>query len=385
MLRIAFLIFLLTLFPSPVSAKERVNILYTGGLRGELEPCGCSPKTQSGGLARLSGYIKANMDELKPLIILDAGDSLAADTAQGRLKSEALLKSFTLIGYDAAAFHGSRTPAPLIPLLDGYSAPIVSDLPGRQKSVSVKRGGVEFNISIDPKANKKGMVNVLLTGSTLKEIGPVTGWDVIISSSGEILDKPQERHGAIIVAGYPRGQELGILGLDLGGKGKVSGYTHRWQALGSDILEDGEVRGVLKEYEAKVATLTRDEDLKRVDQSPYLGAAKCMECHAPYNESWQRTKHALALDTLRRAGKSRNPECVACHTTGYGEEGGFYSDTATPGLSGVQCEVCHGPGREHARDFRPMQKVVEPVCLKCHTEENSPSFDYKVYFERINH
>lgn len=382
---IALLIFLLMLFPFSVNAEERVNILYTGGLKGELEPCGCSPKTQSGGLARLSGYIKQNMDKLKPFILLDAGSSLAGNTAQGRLKSEALIKSFSLIGYDAAAFLDSKTPAPLIPLLDDYRAGVVSDLPERDMSVSMKRGGIKVNISIDPKAHEKGMVNILLIDRALAEIGPVRGWDVIISSSGEILDKPRERDGAIMVAGYPKGQKLGILELEFDGKGEVSGYTHRWQALGSDIKEDSEVRNVLKEYEAKVAGLTKDEDLKPVDQSPYIGATNCMECHKPYNESWKKMKHAGAFDTLKRAGKSRNPECVACHTTGFGEEGGFYSDTATPGMAGVQCEACHGPGREHSQNFTPMRHVDESVCRRCHTGDNSPSFNYNEYLERIKH
>ena len=56
---------------------------------------------------------------------------------------------------------------------------------------------------------------------------------------------------------------------------------------------------------------------------------------------------------------------------------------ATLGLVNVQCEACHGPGKEHVSDFTaPMNPVVESVCLKCHTEDNSPDFDFRRYLEK---
>src|SRR3990172_49960 len=104
LLKTAVLIFSLLLLPFSAYGQDKaINILYTGAIKGELEPCGCSPKTESGGLARLSGYISANREELKPYVLAEAGNSMAGDTPQGRLKTEALLKSFNIIGYDATA------------------------------------------------------------------------------------------------------------------------------------------------------------------------------------------------------------------------------------------------------------------------------------------
>lgn len=94
-------------------------------------------------------------------------------------------------------------------------------------------------------------------------------------------------------------------------------------------------------------------------QAQYVGVSKCRPCHLPQTKSWEQTKMAKAFDLLKpgiaadkKAAKKLDPnkdythdtECLPCHTTGYGKPGGFQSIEATPGLAGVQCEVCHGPG-----------------------------------------
>src|SRR3989337_1419591 len=70
--KITILVFLLCLMPFDALAQDKVfNILYTGAIKGELEPCGCSPKSSSGGLARLSGHLSPNKEGLKPYLLLD--------------------------------------------------------------------------------------------------------------------------------------------------------------------------------------------------------------------------------------------------------------------------------------------------------------------------
>src|SRR3990170_7168977 len=81
-----------------------LNIVYTGGVNGELEPCGCSPKTDFGGVARRAGYLTEHRKMLSPYILIDAGNFLDKDTPQGRLKAEAMLNAFSIMKYDAAAF-----------------------------------------------------------------------------------------------------------------------------------------------------------------------------------------------------------------------------------------------------------------------------------------
>lgn len=382
----AALVLISVLFLSAASqAREAgLNILYTGSLRGELEPCGCSPETQSGGLARLSGYLSANRAALSPYILVDAGNTFEGDKPQARLKSEAIIRSFALIGYDAAAVHVSERQVDK-DFIAGLAkeAGLSALRPGR--TVKAERGGQKINISTGEKLLRSGMVNVLLTGKPVAELKALKGWDVIVTSSGEELERPVEAGKTLIVSGFPKGQKLGVLSLRLDKRGRVTGVSHRWQALKLDVQEDPAVRALLKEYDAKVAALLREEELKPVAGGQYLGVESCVECHQGFVESWKTTKHSSAFATLERVGKSKDPECVKCHVVGFGEEGGFLSARATPALADVQCEACHGPGREHAADFRPMKPVGVEVCVLCHTKENSPLFDYNEYHEKIKH
>ena len=388
--KIAIFVFLLAFVPLDALAQDKVfNILYTGAIKGELEPCGCSPKSSSGGLARLSGYILANKEGLKPYLLVDAGNSMGEDTPQGRLKSEVVINSFAIIGYDAAAFSNDDSlllESFLSPLVDKSGVPALSETHSYPGSIQVKQDSSEINISADPKAYKEGRLNILLSESPVSEAKLNKGWDVIVLSSGELLEEPVKSDGTVIVSGYPKGEQLGILTLKVGGDGLVAGFTHRWQSLGKEMTEDPDIRNLIAEYDTKVADLLNDEEWRAPSDSTYFGYESCVGCHQPFLERWSPTRHASAFASLEAVGKSRDPECVKCHTTGYGEKGGFYSATATPGLTDVQCEQCHGPGRDHLSDYTvPMASIEEPVCLRCHSKENSPDFDFMTYIEKIKH
>ncbi|KPK02546.1 MAG: hypothetical protein AMK71_01975 [Nitrospira bacterium SG8_35_4] len=130
--------------------------------------------------------------------------------------------------------------------------------------------------------------------------------------------------------------------------------------------------------------------MKNAERPPagttYLGVSKCAECHEPYVESWTTTKHATAFASLKDVEKAGDPECIVCHAVGFGEKGGFYTIDTTPELANVQCEECHGLVTEHLNDFeKPMRPVTVQVCLKCHTKDNSPDFNYEVYLKKVMH
>ncbi len=375
--------------PFPASGGGRsLSIVYTGAVKGELEPCGCSAETDLGGLARRGGFLSSKAGELSPYVLVDAGNFAGSDTPQGRLKVEAMLEALGLMGYDAVALMGAESALPgefLLTVIEGSGVPVLSGSPGYGKSRRVTKDGVEVNISVDPGEHREGMLNVLLTESPVSELTALAGWDVVVLSSGEVIEEPVVVDGALVVAGYPKGKRLGTLKLRLGADGSVSGFEHAWQLLGRESGEDERVRGVLDDYDARVARLLEDEGARQRGMT-FMGVSKCAECHQPFADGWRATRHAGAFKSLERVGKAADPECLRCHTVGFGREGGFYSIGTTPELADVQCEACHGPGRKHLEDdYGPLLPVDEATCLGCHTAETSPRFEYREYLLKIKH
>ncbi len=119
----------------------------------------------------------------------------------------------------------------------------------------------------------------------------------------------------------------------------------------------------------------------------YVSYKKCKTCHKDIYESWKETTHFTGFQGVLDSTGLEDTTCFSCHTTGYGEAGGFVDTTETPDLVGVQCENCHGPGslykkfsvmKDHEKAVAAgLYEQTEEVCTKCHTEEQSPDFDYE--------
>ena len=128
---------------------------------------------------------------------------------------------------------------------------------------------------------------------------------------------------------------------------------------------------------------------ERVQDHDFIGADRCRACHASEYDAWRRSPHARALESLSEKDR-RDPRCLSCHT--------MVPDDLSAGLTGIQCESCHGAGRHYAIDYVMrdeelrqalsfVPQIDEKSCLRCHTE-NSPSlvpFTYKERLEAIRH
>lgn len=125
----------------------------------------------------------------------------------------------------------------------------------------------------------------------------------------------------------------------------------------------------------------------------YVGSDACQSCHAKEYETWAGGAHGHAVDTLVKAGKAEDTDCLACHTTAYGKPGGFPAGAPVaehPDLARVGCESCHGPGGDHIGENAKRvgtilslgdkcdSCVILKVCGSCHDDANDPGFEFEV-------
>jgi hypothetical protein len=148
----------------------------------------------------------------------------------------------------------------------------------------------------------------------------------------------------------------------------VSGRLDDWRSERMDDAREA-VESTPVEFTARFAT-----------------ASSCASCHPSQFARYGFTTHRNAGRTLVSAGREDDPECLECHTTGFGKPGGFADtdENAMRTYGGVQCESCHGPLQGHPRHAEAVPaRVDEQTCLTCHDEANSPNFDYDQYLLEV--
>jgi len=205
------------------------------------------------------------------------------------------------------------------------------------------------------------------------------------------------------------------------------------------LLEDyaGDVKK--EDYLAK-ATAKRPvhaATLKNPDAKlEFIGSESCRKCHAGEFKVWSDHPHSKAYEALEKKAtrpglRNYDPECLACHTTGFDYDTGFKNKIATPSLINNGCENCHGPGSGHVAnpknqalldsmmpwrlnkdDKLPSKEYMEKMgkldplergkvevpatqqrlvnaisgmCMKCHDGDNDPKFDFYLYMPKLYH
>jgi hypothetical protein len=136
------------------------------------------------------------------------------------------------------------------------------------------------------------------------------------------------------------------------------------------------------------------EDKERL----FAGSNSCRGCHTKITLAWSSGKHARAHESLMQQERGFDPDCLTCHTTGGGgstaanamasgqqkEQAQFLAEGL---MAGVHCEACHGPAGRHVKNpsTSAMATVPEGTCMKCHTMEKDPEFQYSRDVDRIHH
>jgi hypothetical protein len=213
----------------------------------------------------------------------------------------------------------------------------------------------------------------------------------------------------IVTLGH-KGKYVGVVGVYKTPK-KDGAYELRYQLveLGPEYKtpaaeeKDHPVMKLLEDYTAELKSgdylhkytqrkLTAQVEFPGKTRPKFAGSEACQSCHPHAYDVWSKSKHAIAYQTLVNAKNPSNrqydPECIVCHTVGFGYETGFVDENKTAILKDVGCESCHGPCSEHAKnkDNKDWHKVINPwkympkeakprlkmedMCVKCHDHEN---------------
>lgn len=422
------LFLLLIVSPHAVFAQQdKLHIVYSGNIDGELEPCGCSAEGDLGGVLRHSTILKELRQQQPELIALSSGGLIVSMVPQDKLTGEYILKGFAQLDYDAVALQWNDLaygvdfvrsqdlpwvssnwsdeafkPSQIITRgenklyffswLDPTESPEAAmDVEHEQASDDVD--ALAKNLS---QAQQQGLT-VLSTTLTLEQAKalPLQHVDILfIRAAYEVYGEPQKLGNTLVLQPGSRGMRLGQLKLDLAKDGRISGFENEVISMPTSIEDDPALLGWYEEYNAKVkaAYLKRVELRKALEsgESPYAGEEVCQSCHQEEHTIWRDTLHSNAFAKLEQVNKAFDPACIKCHTVGFEKEGGFIDFDATPHLLNVQCESCHGTAKLHAESggFKPLGNhdwQPQQMCTQCHVQKHSPSFDFKSYWPRVKH
>ena len=219
-------------------------------------------------------------------------------------------------------------------------------------------------------------VDVLLGGhESIASAWPLMSGDVIVSRSGM------------------RGQYFSTTRLILSPENEIIDWGGRGLLLTKQVAADNpEMAMMVADVEQRARQAPRPSRQPQVptststapDSVRFVGAEICQTCHTAQHAQWTQTLHATAYRRLILQEKAGDPTCVGCHVTGLGHRSGFVLEQRTRRMQGVQCEVCHGPASAHRRDGT-RRNVTEQTCLKCHTHDWSPAWDFSAMRAKVVH
>ena len=418
--------------------RSEITVIYSNDVLAELENCGCDDK-QLGSLSRKAAVIDSLKKTDKNILNLDAGNLFFSkeplneiEKSEFLLKSQYILKAYNQIGLDALNIGekdllfgmGEITELEKKSSFAFISANILNKNTGTPvfkpyiiKEVSGKKLGIiglcgqtdpissEIMIE-DPFKTAEKWVNlisdkcdhiILLSALGLendkKVSSQIKGISLIISAkSKNQVKEPLLLNKTWITQTYNRGQFLGKLKVFLTKNAGLK-IKNSLIPLDNSTGENQEIMGIVKNYKTALVSMNKQKFFKSElaskegnapDRLYYLGSEKCGECHFPQYENWQQTFHAEAYATLQKEENNYSVECLPCHTTGYGEPGGF-DVSQGPGsrFLNVQCESCHGPGSSHSEENGIIRNIGEKGCIICHDNKNSPNFDYNEYLPMV--
>ena len=364
-----------------------IVILYTGGTQSHLEPCGCYQE-QSGGLPRRASVVAQLRKRGFSTVLVDAGNIFDGDAEIDAQRCEVTLKAMSAMGYAAVAL----SPADLT-YTDAYlrRQRAVARFPFLAPGATRDAGTQPFIVE------QMGQHTIAFVAGDASEAA-VSQADVIVGLGDpedpacmDVVICPDEidaavvENGTLYVGCKSEGKTLGLLALWMDANGKPAHHYTTELALTGEVGEAAPIRQLLTDFyqnaaqanSTQPAALFADQALEQQHGNGYVSATACQQCHEQAYLQWSATRHAFAYQTLLKKERYFDAGCVSCHTTGFGYPTGFQIADSDATLGGVQCETCHGPGKQHVGN--PKKSNIRSgadtsLCLQCHDPQHSPGF-----------
>ena len=171
-----------------------------------------------------------------------------------------------------------------------------------------------------------------------------------------------------------QGSRLGVFEMHFGKDAKkISRYVGYNVPLEPHLMDHPVMKDLVRRvHGGQPSPLPADFDpTKILPNSDLLGEEACGSCHEPQHAFWKKTRHASNFYTLKATADEQTPNCIGCHTLGYGIA--FQNPADADKFKEVQCENCHGVKPKHAEDpaRHHFGTVSEGTCLGCHNPEHT--------------
>lgn len=413
---------LILILTSPSHAE--VKILYTGDFNGTLKACGC-PGNPAGGVVDVASAVKGERARGGDFLLVDVGNFMPYYQA---IRADYTARLMRGMRYDAINV-GDRDleegAARIDTLGRAYELPLISasvlradtKAPVFKPYVVRVVGGVRVGVigitppemfAFVPESRTKGLIFaevqeslrrwlpkmrrqadlIVLLGQlseeeALKLKKTTPGVDVIVRGIRD-TERGMQWDGTGVVRATRYGTGIGVVNVKVAG-GAVTGVEDRQITFAKGASVDPEIQRVFDDYQAQIAAEADRVHTRQVQAVSLSAPETCVTCHEAQGTQWQETRHAHAYETVVKDGRTKDPECLSCHTTRYGERGGFVNIEATPKLGGVGCLSCHRISSDHPNDTTEAPKLTAAVCQSCHDLKNSPAFNYETYLPKVRH
>ena len=360
-----------------------VVILHTGDTKSHLEPCGCYQE-QSGGLPRRAYIVNRIRQFGVSTLLVDAGNIFHGKEEIDAKRCEVNLRAMSTMGYDVVALNQAdlsygdmylrqRRAVTTFPFLASEESDFTQRL-------VIKETGAH-TIAFVADAVEEQAVSEASVVVALGNPGAAGHINVVIQP--EQSDTVRSEDGTLYVGSAPEGRTLGFLALWINSDGEIARHYTTQLSLTGDVGESESVRQLLTDFyrevgeSSDVKPLFAEQHLERDPRNGYVSATACQQCHQQEYLQWSASRHAFAFETLLKKERYFDSGCVSCHTTGFGYPTGFQIEDPHSTLKGVQCETCHGPGKQHVSN--PKKTNIRSgadtsLCLKCHDTKHSPGF-----------